>query len=213
MQQPLSSLPHIRFSVDKFYDRNSRNAQEKGSPFVGSSIRSSPAQARWCADLDPVRAPVRMRVPGRGASPGPWRGTQAGCRWGWARSSGACAVARKRPRVERCWSKQLGRRDGALRSLAWACPRGTGGSTRRREDQDTVSGPDLSQGVPAPSQTPAATASFPVPGSLRPRSALVPTQPSTGPNVWRILHSGKLLAGCPFSTLLPWRRNSSGNAA
>ena len=47
---------HIRFSVDTFYDRNSRNAQEKGSPFDGSSIRSPPAQARWCADLDPVRA-------------------------------------------------------------------------------------------------------------------------------------------------------------
>ena len=37
MQQPLSSLPHIRFSVDKFYDRNSRNTQEKGRPLGGSS--------------------------------------------------------------------------------------------------------------------------------------------------------------------------------
>ena len=36
IQQPLSSLQHIRFSVDTFYDRNSRNTQEKGSPLSGS---------------------------------------------------------------------------------------------------------------------------------------------------------------------------------
>ena len=41
MQQPLSSLPHIRFSVDKFYDRNSRNTQEKGRPLGGGQTGNS----------------------------------------------------------------------------------------------------------------------------------------------------------------------------
>ena len=208
IQQPLSSLLHICFLVDMFYDRNSRNTQEKGYPLGGSSeiphvgrvdVQTLTLCARKGAHLFWGMGPAQDH--GEESRPASYEGA-------W--SSGACAVARKWSRVKRCWSKQLGRRDGALRSPAWACPRRTGGSTQRREDQDMVCNPGLSQGAPAPSQMPTPPSSFPVPSSLHPRrSASVPTQTSMGPNVWWIFHPGKLLAGCPFPTpleeKLQWR--------
>ena len=95
IQQPLSSLQHIRFSVDTFYDRNSRNTQEKGSPLSGSpktplvgrvGAQTLTLCARQCACVYRGAGPVQDHG----------EGTQAcclqGCAVQWRLRSGEEAV-------------------------------------------------------------------------------------------------------------------------